>query len=419
MSSGVRIGDNLARLGREIGDNLEKKAIYDEAQAIAPELNAAYRNAFNLLQSGNTGEGYNQLFSVATKYATNPIVAKMNEMALRAGGELSDAFLRKQIASSRTFASGNGLTPGQVDAQFDGGAQTIPGSENEVDVTGELPTNEPDLTADPTGGVIPNMGGIVNDKLPKVQTSPSGRMASQSVAPSVQQGQSPAQIAALPPQQYAEASQGAIAGEKESQDGFDTFDVPEKLRPYFMGASQIGLPMKSKTSVSDTKNVSSKGTYSRGQTSTKTTPEVDEKIREGWQAMTKAASNLEASAAVQDAIKKSGGFDNLQVAPTKQGLGGKESYALTWPGNSEKAVPISKEDYNSFLAIKSLPVTASQTGAKFFGASSPATANGKARVPNEIVSALKANPNDPKANQYLKETFGENAGYLRNKIIGQ
>lgn len=405
MSSGIRIGDSLARLGQQIGENLEKKAVYDEAQAIAPELNAAYRNAFNLFQSGKTGEGYNQLFGVATKYATNPIVARMNEMALRAGGELSDAFLRKQIASSRTFSGGGaGLTPNQVDAQFDGDQTgVIPGTNPQTEAAQALPNDWGSNPDNPDN--IPETNGIIVNDNPQSNANPQP---------------TPAQIAALPPQQYAQASQGAIAGEKDSQDGFDTFNVPEKLRPYFMGASQIGLPMKSKTSVSDTKSVSSKGTYSRGQTSTKSTPEVDEKTREGWQAMTKAASTLDASAPVQEAIKKAGGFDNLQVTPGRDARGS-ETAALTWPNRpkEEKAIPISKEDYNAFLAIKSLPVTASQTGAKFFGASSPATAGGKARVPNEIISALKANPNDQKANQYLKETFGENAGYLRNKIIGQ
>ena len=413
LESGTRIGSNLARLGAEIGANLEKKAIYEEAQQAAPELNAAYRNAFSLFQSGDTATGFQQLFDVSTKYAGNPILSKMNEMAFRAGNELSTAYLQKEMAGLRFNGTRSpAMTSEEVDAQF-----TAPDGQ-EVDVSAEMPVqDEVDMTAEPTGGLIPESGPVIQTQPrgPQVQTQPPSKVSSQQ------------QIAAMPPQQRMEASQGVIANDNDMEENFETFTVPEKLRPYFMGASAIGLPKESSTSISGTKNVSSKGTYSRSETETKTSPRVPEETKKNFDAITKAASTLDASAAVQKAIEKAGGFDNLQIAPPKPGL--KETYALTWPGNTGETdkdgktksgdIQISKEDYNAFLAIKSLPVTAAQSGAKFFGTKSSPSSNGKARVPNEIVKALKANPRDPQAIKYLEENYGENASYLQRQIVSQ
>lgn len=406
LASGTRIGENLARLGAQIGQNLEKKAIYEEAQKAAPELNSAYRNAFNLFQSGDTAGGFETLFNVSTKYAGNPLLSKMNEMAFKAGNEMSDAYMQRQMLGYR-YGSGGGktqLTPSEVDAQF----------ETESDVLNQMPTNdEPDLTREPSGGIIPDAdpetGAIVNDKMPVVQTT---RMENK--GPTQQQ-----KIASMAPEQRAQASQGAIATDQDSPEGFETFDIPKDLQSFFMGATAIGLPKESTTTTSKTGNrsMSSRGTYSRNESNTETTtdPKVREETKKNFDAITKAAATLKSSEGITKAAKAAGGFQNLQRAAQRTGL--KESNLITWPGN-EKAIAISDAEMKAFDAIQSLPVTASSSGAKFFGVPAKGNAN-NVQIPRSLVNALKANPRDAQAISQLKEMFGDRADKVLSKIISQ
>lgn len=403
MRGGAMIANSLANLGASIKDNLEKEALLNEAREAAPYLTSTYKNAFSAFQAGDIGTGYSQLIDAATRYPGNPLINNINKMAIQAGQGMADAVMQREMMGIRYGNRPESLSPSQVDAQFDG----TPPSTGEVDVTGELPQEEPDMTMDPTGGVIPGGGMPVG----QTQSSPQ---------PTPQQ-----KIASMAPDQRAQASAPALDTNGVSENDFEVYQVPEKLRPFFLGASGIGLPKKSDTSVSESKTVNSRGTYSRSQTKSTSDPKVSKETKENFDAVMKSAGTLNASQGIQKAIKSAGGFQNLQRAEQSGGGYGKEQNAITWPGNEGKPIQVSDEEMKAFDAIQSLPAMASGNGAKFFGISSEKQPPGvrmeakSVGVPRSIVEALKSNPRDANAIAELKRRFGTDAERIQQQIISR
>lgn len=415
MRGSSSIVDGLANLGASIKENLEKEAILTEAREAAPFLNAAYQNAFSAFRSGDIGEGYGILIDATTKYPTNPLVANLNKMALAAGQSLASSTVDLEIAKARSSGGGNkGLLPSQVDAQF-----------NEADPNGIVPTstdpNPPDwqenqdnpdnipLVEDSTQ---PNSGPVVQTQKPIVNDKSQG--------PTQQQ-----KIAGMDPTKRAQVSSPVLDTEGVSEDAFEVYEVPEDLRPFFLEAKGIGLPKKSETSVSDTKTVNSRGTYSRSQNKSTSDPKVSKETKDNFDAVMKSAGTLKSSQGIQKAIKEAGGFQNLQRAEQTNGAYGKEQNAITWPGNTGKPIQVSDSEMKAFDAIQSLPAMASTSGAKFFGApvkdkSLPVGTKLEAKkvgVPRAVVEALKANPRDANAIAELRKQFGADAERIQMQIV--
>lgn len=400
---GAFIGESLARLGQQISKNLEDKAIVEEARAAAPMLDATYRTAFSLIESGDTAGGYSALLGAATKFSSNPILAKINDSAIRAGIGMSDAYLRKAVAEMRAQSSGSsGLPVEQVDAQFDG-----PG--------GQVDVQETDMPADPEG-LIPGTVPAMSSKAPAgTMESETARLGPQ-VNQATKSGQFPTDQQPLrQPVQKVDPAE-AYNTDGVNKDDFNTFEVKEEFRPFLGGASEIGLPVKSTESVSDTKSVSSKGTYSRSQTRTKSDPKVDEETKKNFQSVNNALGVLASSAGIKEAMKATGGdFTKLQRAPQRGGL--RESNAITWEGNAGKPIEISDSEMRAFEGIKAFPQNAATAGVKLFGVGG--NKSGK-KISKELAQALRSNPNDDNARRMIAQMYGpENVDMVVKTIVGR
>ena len=104
------VGNTLAALGQQVGQQLAAREYQRQAQTAIPALQATYKNAFDKIGQGNLSEGYGDLMDAQLQYgsSTNPFIQNMNQQMAAMSKQFADDYLRKsqiEAYNARSTAS--------------------------------------------------------------------------------------------------------------------------------------------------------------------------------------------------------------------------------------------------------------------------------------------------------------------------
>ena len=386
VNYGAAVGQSLAQLGQQVGQQLALREYQKQAQTVLPALQQTYTGAMDKIQAGQVTEGYRDIMNAQLQFGatTNPFIAQMNDMAGKVAETAANNYLKTKMydmqyggrgssgsslpvmgqsgaeqAQAALMGQAGGQPMGQ-DMQA-GGAEMLPEG---TKIEGELPQGdagmgepmltpgEPDLTQEPD----------------EVQIDAANAAA---------------QVVDAPPAMQSKAVNALVADPKDSKIQWQT-DKVEGLSALFPKTNLTDTiaiaPVGSTVEYSETwsGDTTKAGARFSGNKQVKVDDSLNKKAVEYAGKLQESVSKLyntgpaDTDQTWADVIKDAGGIQNLIPASAGEG-----DFSIRVKG--KESLPVNRDTFEAFERVKGFSAFASRTGIKVMREGGEATADLRSR----------------------------------------
>lgn len=366
LNYGAAVGQSLAQLGQQIGQQLAMKEYQRQASAALPAMQASYKEAFNKIGRGDYAGGYMQMMDTNLQSGAlqNPFLAKYAEqagaMAELAGKQTqSEAWRRLQAGYGGGAA---GLPAGPSGADLAAEAMGMPAATSagqpmpmEVD-GGELPIDLEQTPAEvlPALGAAPEMAATPDEQAQKAQEQ-FDKLPVYKQAAVANTGA----FDALPPQGKSQALESSLQNDPGAKK-YDNYKID--LSEFGVNVGELSVPKPGEkvrikmTASGTTKDPTVRKTFSRdfikvGEDQFKDNTEYIKKLKDASSSLKKMRPESGMPTFV-DIFKQNGGIFNATFAPNDE-----NGFDMI-PSEGAAPISITEDAYEKIKMIQDVPAIA-------------------------------------------------------------